>query len=108
MKMATPHRHRLNTRAALFGLRSLRATTLTAVVGFSVLLSLPSKADSAFLLEIDSDDSWITQNCLSTCALGPFSIAGRFELQVWDQDLGFGNIDLVDVSVDELLETLLR
>lgn len=66
---------------------------------------MTAAADSTFLLEIDSGQSEITQNCLSGCGQGepgrgPFSIGGRFQLIVWDADLGFGNVDLVDVSVE--------
>ncbi len=101
MKPATLIEKRFLSSARALGARSLRAAL---AVGIAVASS-PARADSTFLLEIDSDQSAITQNCLSGCGQGepgrgPFFIEGQFELTVRDHDLGFGNVDLVDVSVE--------
>ena len=98
MNPATPIEQPTYSRARAFGVRFLQ-WALVAGVAFAAALALPASADSVFLLEIDSDQSEITQNCLSTCEPGPFFIGGRFQLEIRDQDLGFGNLDLVDVSV---------
>ena len=100
MNPATPIERLTFSRARALGVRFLRWALVAGIT-----FALPASADSVFLLEIDSDQSEITQNCLSGCGQGepgrgPFFIEGQFELTVRDHDLGFGNVDLVDVSVE--------
>jgi len=104
MNPATLIEKRFFSSARTLGIRSLRAA-LAAGIAVASSLAPTARGDSTFLLEIDSEQSAITQNCLSGCGQGepgrgPFFIEGQFELTVRDHDLGFGNVDLVDVSVE--------